>query len=175
MKLSQWMSQLEVLEYLLASLALLKFPLILLRTSLSLQRTTQPRVSLMHIRLLLGNIYSHYPLPSFSLTLTTFSSLSLYFSSPILCTLRPLPAGTDYIDTPVMFRLQGEDDLTFEIIIPILDNTDVEPDENFTIAISSGSLPTNILLAPDVGIVIIQDDDLSVTATDVVPTVPTSV
>ena len=174
MKVSQWMSQLEVSEYLLASLALLKFPLILLQTSLSLQWTTLPQVSLMHIRLLLGNVYSHYPLLSFSLTLTSFSSLFLCFSSPILCTLRP-PAGTDYNDTSVMFRLQGEDDLTFEIIIPILNNDIVEPDENFTIAISSGSLPAAISLAPDVGIVIIQDDDLSPTATVVVPTVPTSV
>ena len=71
-----------------------------------------------------------------------------------------------------MFRLR---DLTFEIIIPILNDNDTEPDENFNITISSGSLPAAISLAPDVGIVIIQDDDLSPTATVVVPTVPTSV
>lgn len=74
-----------------------------------------------------------------------------------------------------MFPLQGEDDLVFEIVIPILDNNIVELVENFTIEISSASLPPSITLSPDSGIVIIRDDDLSATATVIVPTVTTSV
>lgn len=74
-----------------------------------------------------------------------------------------------------MFVLQGEDDLIFEIMIPILNDNDVELEENFNLTISSPSLPMTISLAPSAGVVIIRDDDLlPPTATVIDPTVDTS-
>ena len=59
-----------------------------------------------------------------------------------------------------MLTFQGENNLILGVGIPILDDSAVEPAENFSVTISGVAVPSRVRLDPTSGVNTIQDDDL---------------
>ena len=68
-------------------------------------------------------------------------------------------AGADYRDTRSAATAIAAGETSTTLAIPIIDDTDLETDENFTIRLISHGLPSEVVLGADRATVVITDDD----------------